>query len=237
MLLSDGDPVLFDHHSEGATPRFSDFSQETIPPESDHRSLTPVQLELLVGKEFVQAAIFPDGIDRVSILSSPVPTLVLETQPSNPPKPTVIIGDAEERVVDIVPLESEELQGRELQDDLTQSPDGGDSVDVEHPPLKVSEAQKSGVVGNQNGTLKAGETENIPDEKEIELGAKELPTQGEPQLPEKSSSDEITGPEEFSVWKCFTHPTEALCHSRSVSDAVTGNKILFDHRKDLHSVG
>lgn len=84
--------------SSSATATYNSDNQQDI--------LSSEQLEFLVGKEYVQAAIFPDGIDRVSVVSSPVPTLVLSSQPLPTTVPEKVVQqNAEELVLEVVPLE------------------------------------------------------------------------------------------------------------------------------------
>lgn len=221
-------------------PRFSVSSQYTPnssrphSPTSTPQSFVLAQLELLVGKEYTQSAILPDGVHRVTVVSSPVPTLVFGTEaPAR--KKEQQKGDAEELVVDIVPLEGEATDGTDPSSFAPSFPDESQPKNLTprngNNPFHSAPSQLSSGVTESSGR-ELNSTSDLRPAGEIEM------TKIGNTPPSESDTKEETGPADFSAWLCFTNPQDAACAAKSVSAYVhsfaDGNNISQHRYIDSH---
>lgn len=173
-------------------------------------TLTTDQLVSLIGKEYIQAAIFPAGVYRVAVLSSPVATLQYVDEAFPPVKTDRSqIGDAEERVLDIVPLESED---QNLIASTVEEKKGPEDSDKKQGGRDSSEGSASKDAKTEENREHQSLKEPTQITNETEMAEKTKKQNGE-KLPSP-----LETPEPFSLLQCLNDPENAARPSKSVSN-------------------
>lgn len=156
-------------------------------------NLTSERLALLIGDEYIQSAIFPAGLNLVTVVSSPAPTLVYGIEehlvPTDEPavETAEFQADAEERVLDIVPIEDDE---NEQEQALL--------------PGEAKEQQDCGaLMSPKNATAVEADGRNQQIDNKLQSNSNEG---GQPSK------------QPFSVFRCLSDPYQALAATKAVSN-------------------